>query len=167
MERKYLTKLIQWKEKNNRKPLIIKGARQVGKTWLMKEFAQKEFDKWVYINFEDNELAKRVFEKDFDIQRIILQLSIATQTTIDKETLIIFDELQEAPRGVTALKYFQEKAPEYYIIAAGSLLGITLHQGTSFPVGKVDFLELYPLSFIEFLLANGERLLANLIEEIM
>lgn len=165
MERKYLTKLIQWKEKNNRKPLIIKGARQVGKTWLMKEFAQKEFDKWVYINFEDNELTKHVFEKDFDIQRIILQLSIATQTTIDKETLIIFDELQEAPRGVTALKYFQEKAPEYYIIAAGSLLGITLHQGTSFPVGKVDFLELYPLSFIEFLLANGERLLANLIEE--
>lgn len=165
MERKYLDKLTQWKNDNHRKPLIIKGARQVGKTWLMKEFAQKEFTKWVYINFEDNELAQHVFETDFDIQRIILQLSIASQTTIDKDTLILFDELQEAPRGVTALKYFQEKAPEYYVIAAGSLLGITLHQGTSFPVGKVDFLELYPLSFIEYLLANGETILADLIEK--
>lgn len=165
MERRSIAKLTEWKNKINRKPLIIKGARQVGKTWLMKEFAQKEFTKWVYINFEDNELAKGVFEKDFDIQRIIIQLSIATKTTIDKDTLILFDELQEAPRGVTALKYFQEKAPEYPIIAAGSLLGITLHKGTSFPVGKVDFMELYPLSFIEFLLAIGENLLADLVEK--
>lgn len=165
MERKYLEKLTNWKNKKNRKPLIIKGARQVGKTWLMKEFAQREYAKWVYINFEDNELAKNVFEKDFDIQRIIFQLSIAVKTNIGKDTLILFDELQEAPRGVTALKYFYEKAPEYHIIAAGSLLGITLHQGTSFPVGKVDFLELHPLSFIEFLNANGEALLADLIEK--
>jgi predicted AAA+ superfamily ATPase len=165
MERRYIKKLVDWKTTSNRKPLIIKGARQVGKTWLMKEFAQKEFSKWVYINFEDNELVKGVFEKDFDVQRIIMQLSIATKTVIDKETLILFDELQEAPRGVTALKYFQEKAPEYPIIAAGSLLGITLHSGTSFPVGKVDFLELYPLSFVEFLLAVGEPLLADLLEK--
>lgn len=165
MERKCIEKLVEWKSKTNRKPLIIKGARQVGKTWLMKEFAQREFSKWVYINFEDNELAKGVFEKDFDIQRIIMQLSIATKTNIDKETLLLFDELQEAPRGVTAMKYFQEKAPEYPIIAAGSLLGITLHEGTSFPVGKVDFLELYPLSFIEYLQAIGEKLLSSLIEQ--
>ena len=155
MYRKAVEYLKEWKLNPSRKPLIIRGARQVGKTWLMKEFAKKEYKKWVYINFEDNELAKNVFEKDFDIKRIIMQLSIASSTEIDSKTLLLFDELQEAPRGVTALKYFQEKAPEYSIIAAGSLLGITLHQGTSFPVGKVDFLRLYPLSFDEFLLGTG------------
>lgn len=151
--------------KVNRKPLIIMGARQVGKTWLMKEFARKEYSKWVYVNFEENELAKNVFQKDFDIQRIILQLSIATKTVIDSETLLLFDEIQEAPRGITSLKYFQENAPEYSIIAAGSLLGITLHEGDSFPVGKVDFMDLYPLSFMEFLSAVGESLLADLLSK--
>ena len=163
MYRKAVEYLKEWKLNPSRKPLIIRGARQVGKTWLMKEFAKKEYKKWVYINFEDNELAKNVFEKDFDIKRIIMQLSIASSTEIDSKTLLLFDELQEAPRGVTALKYFQEKAPEYSIIAAGSLLGITLHQGTSFPVGKVEFLDLAPLSFIEFLIAVGAKQLAEVL----
>lgn len=164
MYRKAVENLKKWKENPNHKPLIIRGARQVGKTWLMKEFAKKEAKKWVYVNFEDNELAKHVFEKDFDINRIILQLSIATSTEIDSKTLLLFDELQEANRGVTALKYFQEKAPEYSIIAAGSLLGITLHQGTSFPVGKVEFLDLGPLDFIEYLQAVGANQLADLLQ---
>ncbi|MBQ4035760.1 MAG: ATP-binding protein [Paludibacteraceae bacterium] len=163
MERLILAHIIEWYGSKDRKPLLICGARQVGKTWLMKEFAKKEYKKWVYINFEDNELAKNVFEKDFDIKRIIMQLSIASSTEIDSKTLLLFDELQEAPRGVTALKYFQEKAPEYSIIAAGSLLGITLHQGTSFPVGKVEFLDLAPLSFIEFLIAVGAKQLAEVL----
>ncbi|MCQ2207123.1 MAG: ATP-binding protein [Paludibacteraceae bacterium] len=164
MYRKALEELKKWKQDPHHKPLIIRGARQVGKTWLMKEFAKKEAKKWVYVNFEDNELAKHVFEKDFDIKRIILQLSIATSTEIDSNTLLLFDELQEATRGITALKYFQEKAPEYSIVAAGSLLGITLHQGTSFPVGKVDFLDLGPLDFIEFLMATGANQLADLLQ---
>lgn len=163
MYREAIRQLYEWKDKKNRKPLIIKGARQVGKTWLMKQFAKEAFPKHVYINFEDNELLKNIFEKDFDINRIVLALQLETGVVIDENTLILFDELQESPRGITALKYFYEKAPQYPIIAAGSLLGIAMHHNDSFPVGKVDFLQLYPLSFQEFLSALGQQQLAGLV----
>lgn len=163
MYREAIRQLYEWKDKKKRKPLIIKGARQVGKTWLMKQFAKEAFPKHVYINFEDNELFKNIFEKDFDINRIVLALQLETGVVIDENTLILFDELQESPRGITALKYFYEKAPQYPIIAAGSLLGIAMHHNDSFPVGKVDFLQLYPLSFQEFLSALGQQQLAELV----
>lgn len=163
MYREAIRQLYEWKDKKSRKPLIIKGARQVGKTWLMKQFAKEAFPKHVYINFEDNELLKNIFEKDFDINRIVLALQLETGVVIDENTLILFDELQESPRGITALKYFYEKAPQYPIIAAGSLLGIAMHHNDSFPVGKVDFLQLYPLSFQEFLSALGQQQLAELV----
>lgn len=163
MYREAIRQLYEWKDKKNRKPLIIKGARQVGKTWLMKQFAKEAFPKHVYINFEDNELLKNIFEKDFDINRIFLALQLETGVVIDENTLILFDELQESPRGITALKYFYEKAPQYPIIAAGSLLGIAMHHNDSFPVGKVDFLQIYPLSFQEFLSALGQQQLAELV----
>lgn len=163
MYREAIRQLYEWKDKKSRKPLIIKGARQVGKTWLMMQFAKEAFPKHVYINFEDNELLKNIFEKDFDINRIVLALQLETGVVIDENTLILFDELQESPRGITALKYFYEKAPQYPIIAAGSLLGIAMHHNDSFPVGKVDFLQLYPLSFQEFLSALGQQQLAELV----
>ncbi|OQA21531.1 MAG: hypothetical protein BWY60_00626 [Actinobacteria bacterium ADurb.Bin346] len=143
--------LIEWKNSSNRKPLILKGARQVGKTWLLKEFGKTQFKKFAYINFEDNERMKNLFSTDYDIKRIITGLQIESGTDIDSSnTLIIFDEVQEVPRALTSLKYFCENAPQYFIAAAGSLLGIALHPETSFPVGKVEFYSLYPLSFIEF-----------------
>jgi predicted AAA+ superfamily ATPase len=163
MKRDAIKALYAWKEHTDRKPLIIRGARQVGKTWLMKEFASQAFTKSVYVNFEDDELMKQVFQQDFDTERILASLQLATGTTIDTDTLLLFDELQEAPRGITALKYFYEKAPQYPIIAAGSLLGIAMQPGTSFPVGKVDFVDLYPLSFFEFLDACGQGRFADLI----
>lgn len=165
MKRTAIAKLYSWKEKSERKPLIIRGARQVGKTWLMKTFAEEAFSRYVYINFEDDEAAKHLFEKDFDVERIILSLQVITGQVIDEETLILFDELQEAPRGVTSLKYFYEKAPQYPIIAAGSLLGISLHKNNSFPVGKVEFVDLYPLSFTEFLDAVGESQLHQVLQK--
>lgn len=165
MKRTAIAKLYDWKEKSGRKPLIIRGARQVGKTWLMKTFAEEAFSRYVYINFEDDEVAKHLFEKDFDVERIILSLQVITGQVIDEETLILFDELQEAPRGVTSLKYFYEKAPQYPIIAAGSLLGISLHKNNSFPVGKVEFVDLYPLSFTEFLDAVGESQLHQVLQK--
>lgn len=157
MKREALKQLYKWKENPDRKPLIIRGARQVGKTWLMKEFASEAYPQYAYINFEDNEIAKNIFQKDFDIDRILLALQLVTNITITTDTLIIFDEIQEAPRGITSLKYFQEKAPQYHVIAAGSLLGIAMHKNESFPVGKVDFMDLYPLSFLEYLDALGEQ----------
>lgn len=163
MKREAIKELYVWKNKKTRKPLILRGARQVGKTWLMKEFATEAYSKYAYINFEDNEIIKQIFQKDFDIERILLALQLATDVVIDTDTLIIFDELQEAPRGLTALKYFQEKAPQYHIIAAGSLLGIAMHQNDSFPVGKVEFMDLYPLSFFEFLEALGQEKLVRLL----
>lgn len=164
MKRDAIEQLYKWKEKPNRKPLIIHGVRQVGKTWLMKEFANEAYKNHVYINFEDNEIAKKLFQEDFDIDRIILTLQVISGKIIDKNTLIIFDEIQEAPRGLTSLKYFYEKSPEIPIIAAGSLLGISMHKGDSFPVGKVDFINLYPMSFTEFLSAVGQDILSNLIK---
>ena len=165
MKREAIKELYKWKEKPDRKPLIIHGARQVGKTWLMKEFASEAYPQYVYINFEDNEIAQNIFQKDFDVERILLALQLATNTPITPDTLILFDEIQEAPRGITSLKYFYEKAPQYHIIAAGSLLGISMHKNTSFPVGKVEFMNLYPLSFTEFLDAAGEQNFTKLLQQ--
>jgi uncharacterized protein len=165
MLRSEITTLINWKNSNNRKPLIIRGARQVGKTWLMKEFGKKEYKQTIYINFESSKHLIGIFNTDFDIQRILTALQIETGIIANKyDTLIIFDEIQEAPGAVTSLKYFYETAPEYHIIAAGSLLGIALHKHTSFPVGKVKFIDLYPLSFIEFLIALDQKNLVSLLE---
>ena len=148
-----------------RSTAIIRGARQVGKTWIMKEFGKRCFEQTVYINFENNQRLKNIFEQDFDIKRILLLLSAETGVSIKKEnTLIIFDEIQEVPKAITCLKYFYENASEYAVICAGSLLGIALHQGTSFPVGKVDFLDLHPLSFREFLVALNETALAEILD---
>lgn len=164
MKRNAIKELYEWKENNGRKPLVILGARQVGKTWLMKEFGKEAYKKCAYVNFEDNDDLRGLFEHDFDIQRIIANLQWTTDVTIDEDTLIILDEIQEAPRGITALKYFQEKAPQYHVIAAGSLLGIAMHKNDSFPVGKVDFMHLYPLSFYEFLNAIGEKKMVDLLQ---
>ena len=157
MKRGKIDDLIPWKNRSSRKPLIIRGARQVGKTWLMKEFGRTQYTQTVYINFEKTKQLKSIFEDDFDTRRIILALQIESGITIQAtNTLLIFDEIQCVPEAITALKYFCEEAPEYHIIAAGSLLGVALHSGFSFPVGKVEFLDLHPLNFPEFLNACGE-----------
>ncbi len=158
MERLLLNDLIKWKNKNNRLPLILKGARQVGKTWLLNEFGKVAFNDVLYINFENAPNLKEVFDGEISPQRITDLLGALHGKRIEPEkTLLIFDEIQEIPRALTALKYFAEQAPEYAICCAGSLLGVALHKGTSFPVGKVDFLTLSPLSFEEFLLSNGAK----------
>ena len=157
MQRSLFKDLISWKNSSNRKPLIIQGARQVGKTWLMKAFGAQEFQQVVYLNFEESSRLKELFIPDFDIDRLITSFEIETNLKIDPEnTILIFDEIQEAEKGLTALKYFYERRPEYYIIAAGSLLGVSLQNNQSFPVGKVDFLQLFPLSFMEFLENSNE-----------
>ena len=162
VERFLMKKMENWLKKEKRKPLIIYGARQVGKTWLMKEFGKRYFSNTVYINFENNPRMKRSFSQDFDLKRIIEDLKVESGRNFSAEdTLLIFDEVQEVPEALTCLKYFCENAPEYHIVAAGSLLGIALHAGTPFPVGKVDILRLYPLSFREFLLAVGEERLCE------
>ena len=163
MKRYAIEKLYEWKDSNDRKPLIMLGARQVGKTWLMQEFAREAYTNSVYVNFEDNEILRELFIHDFDIPRIISAIQWNTGSSIDENTLIILDEIQEAPRGITALKYFAEKAPQYHVVAAGSLLGIAMHRKDSFPVGKVDFMRLHPLSFFEFLDAVGESRMVNLL----
>jgi uncharacterized protein len=151
-------KLLLWKSQKDRKPLLVQGARQVGKTWLIKEFGQKEFKHLAYFNFEQNPHLKNIFEKGYDTELIIRALNIYTNFNIDKKnTLIFFDEIQECPKAITSLKYFREENPEYAIIGAGSLLGVSIHQGISFPVGKVSFLSLYPLNFTEFLMAFGQE----------
>lgn len=165
MERDLMSELFQWKDRENRKPLILRGARQVGKTWLIREFAQRAYHRHVYVNFEDDEILRDVFTQDFDIERILSVVGLRMHTVIDSDTLIIFDEIQVAPRGITSLKYFFEKAPQLHVVAAGSLLGISSHYDESFPVGKVDYLNLYPLSFREFLCAVGENQLLELIEK--
>lgn len=166
MERLLISQLLKWKESSGRKPLVLEGARQVGKTWLLKEFGKKYFKDVCYINFERSEVLDNVFAGDLNPQRIIEQLSVYNGRVIKPEqTLIIFDEVQEMPRALTSLKYFCEEAPEYAICCAGSLLGIALHEGTSFPVGKTDFLHLYPLSFKEFLVANEEGILVDYIDK--
>ena len=165
MYRYAIEKLKEWKADSDRKPLIIEGARQVGKTWVMKEFGNIAYEKTVYINFDSNSRMAELFSSDLDVERIIMGLELYSDMKIEPDnTLIIFDEIQEVPRALSSLKYFYENAPQYHIICAGSLLGIALHQGTSFPVGKVDFLKLYPLSFREFLLAAGKEKYVALIE---
>ena len=161
MYRDKIEDLKKWKDSLNRKPLIIRGARQVGKTWIMKEFGSKFYEKCAYINFDDNSRMDKLFEEDIDIEKIIQGLKIESGVNIEPEnTLIIFDEIQETPKALKALKYFCENANQYHIISAGSLLGVAIHEGTSFPVGKVDFLDLNPLSFFEFLEAINEKDLA-------
>ena len=165
MLRTEIASLIAWKKSKSRKPLLIRGARQVGKTWLMKEFGKKEYKQTIYINFDSSKHLINIFNTDFDIQRILTALQIETGIVCNpKNTLIIFDEIQEAPNAISSLKYFYESAPEFHIIAAGSLLGVALHKHTSFPVGKVNFIDLYPLSFIEFLIAIGQKNLVSLLE---
>lgn len=165
MQRDILQKLKEWKAKPNRKPLIIQGARQVGKTWAMKRFGEDEFEQVVYINFDNNPRMKALFSGDYDINRLILGLKIESGVDIQAEnTLLIFDEIQEVPQALSSLKYFYENAPQFYIVSAGSLLGVSLHHRVSFPVGKVDFLPLYPMTFHEFLLALGKKDLVQLLE---
>ncbi|NLP47669.1 MAG: ATP-binding protein [Clostridiales bacterium] len=166
MYRKAMENLQSWRLKSGRKPLIIRGARQVGKTWLMKKFGASEYENTVYLNFENNRLLEDLFTGDYDIERLITGLELFAGKPIDSEnTLLIFDEIQEIPKALTALKYFYEDAPQYHIVCAGSLLGVALHEGTSFPVGKVEFMDLYPLSFSEFVMAMGKSQLAGLIEK--
>ena len=165
MDRTKMEELKKWKEAKNRKPLIIRGARQVGKTWLMKEFGKEFYEKCAYINFDDNTRMEKLFEGDFDLNKIIQGLKIESGINIEPEnTLIILDEIQENPKALKALKYFCENANQYHIISAGSLLGVAIHEGTSFPVGKVDFIDLTPLSFFEFLEALNETELLKLLK---
>lgn len=165
MYRIAIEKLYKWKNSKRRKPLIIEGARQVGKTWLMKEFGKQAYADTVYINFDSNSRMADLFSTDLDTDRLIMGLELYAGRKINPEnTLLIFDEVQEVPRALTSLKYFYENAPQYHIVCASSLLGIALHQGTSFPVGKVDFLKLYPLSFSEFLMATGNERFAELLK---
>ena len=166
MKRETFKQLLDWKTGLNRKPMIIRGARQVGKTWLMKEFAKTQYEDCIYINFERNEIMKTLFDESLEPKRLLSKLRTFSGIEPKPEkTLIIFDEIQEAPKGLTSLKYFCEETPEYHIVAAGSLLGITLHQQVSFPVGKVDFLDLYPMNFSEFLQAIGKETYAELLQK--
>jgi predicted AAA+ superfamily ATPase len=166
MERKIIAELVRWQQKKTRKPLIIQGARQVGKTWIMKSFGHNYFEQTVYINFESSVRLQNLFKDDFDIQRIISVFEIESGISIDPQhTLLILDEIQEAEKGLTALKYFYENAPEYFVLAAGSLLGVSLQKNNTFPVGKVDFLNLFPLSFEEFLISLNEKKLVEAIQE--
>lgn len=165
MYRNIINQLKEWKNKEHRKPLVLAGARQVGKTFMLTEFGKQEFENVAYINCDDNNMAKDLFLQDYDMQRIILAIGAITQQTITPDkTLIILDEIQELRRGLAALKYFCEKAPEYHVAVAGSLLGIAMHQGESFPVGKVDILNIYPMTFDEFLLAKGKQQMANILK---
>jgi len=166
MYRAAIEQLFKWKESRHRKPLIIEGARQVGKTWLMKEFGRQAYEQTAYINFDSNSVMADLFASDLNIERLIMGLELYVGHKIAPDnTLLIFDEVQEVPRALSSLKYFCENAPQYHIVCAGSLLGIALHRGTSFPVGKVNFLKLYPLSFSEFLTAIGKERFAELLDK--
>ena len=166
MYRIALEKLYKWKKSKRRKPLIIEGARQVGKTWLMKEFGSQAYTDTVYINFDSNARMAELFSSDLNTERLIMGIELyAGKKIVPEQTLLIFDEVQEVPRALSSLKYFYENAPQYHIICAGSLLGIALHEGTSFPVGKVDFLNLFPLSFKEFLTATAGGQFAELLDK--
>lgn len=165
MYRTAIEDLHKWKNKENKKPLIIRGARQVGKTWLMKEFGDIAYTDTVYVNFENNPQMAELFAADMKIDRIITGIEIYNGRKIDpRNSLLIFDEIQEVPAALTSLKYFNENAPQYQIVCAGSLLGVALHPGTSFPVGKVEFLDLYPLSLTEFMLAMGKGQFVDLLK---
>jgi len=166
MKRDKMSDLIKWRQNERRKPLIMRGARQTGKTWLLKDFGKSQFKQMVYVNFEETPALQSLFKNDFDILRIITTLQIHSQMNITPEdTLIVFDEIQCAEGGLTSLKYFNENAPQYYLIAAGSLLGMSLHSNVSFPVGKVEFLDLFPMSFTEFLSAVNEEGLSEIVRK--
>ena len=165
MERIAIQRLIEWKNRTDRKPLVLNGARQVGKTWLLREFAKREYKKEAYVVCRKNEMARQIFTLDFDVNRILRALRAMTSVDITPDdTLIILDEVQDIPEALEALKYFCEEAPEYHIAVAGSLLGISLHENVSYPVGKVNELNIYPMSFEEFLLAKGEHEACKLLE---
>ena len=158
IQRDFIERLVKWKNKSDRMPLILYGIRQVGKTWIMKDFGSKYYNQTAYFSFDNNELIKTIFDRDYNIPRLIQALSVEAGFTINpKDTLIIFDEIQECPRALTSLKYFCENAPEYHIIAAGSLLGVVSLEGTGFPVGKAELQTLYPMTFLEFLKAVDNR----------
>lgn len=164
MKRNILSKLIEWKNKKNRKPLIVNGARQVGKTFILKEFGSCYYEKMAYVNCDKNKMLEKIFAQDYNISRILLSLSAILHINIEPEnTLIIFDEIQESPTILNSLKYFCEDAPQYHVVVAGSLLGISLHRNTSFPVGKVDMMKMYPMTFDEFLMAIGEQPLVDVL----
>lgn len=166
LKRALINDLIKWKENPKRKPLILKGVRQCGKTYLLKEFGKQYYESMAYFNFEENEALSKIFENDYSTGRIIFELGLSIGKTICPEkTLIILDEIQECGRAITAMKYFCENAPEYHIVCAGSLLGIAIRKQLSFPVGKVDFLTLYPMSFSEFLRAVDGDMLADYAEK--
>ena len=165
MRRALMSKLIAWKDNPKRKPLILNGARQVGKTWLLKEFGAQQFESVAYVSLDNDSVARSYFDIDLDVHRIIASLSLQLDMDIiPGKTLIILDEIQACPKAITALKYFCENAPEYAVAAAGSLLGLSAHEGSGFPVGKVNMLDLYPLSFCEFLEAIGNERFAGLIK---
>lgn len=165
MKRDVLTKLIEWKNKDKRKPLIVNGVRQCGKTFILENFADTCYEDKAYFNFEKDSSLAEIFENNYDTERIILELSLVHGKAIKPEsTLVIFDEIQECSRAITSLKYFCENAPQYHIACAGSLLGIHLKK-TSFPVGKVDLITMYPMSFSEFVRAMGEEMLADFIDD--
>ena len=167
MERTIIKELYAWKNRTERQPLILKGARQCGKTYILKKFGDEYYRHTAYFNFEETSVLAGIFEKDFDTKRIIFELSLQLGRSITPEdTLVVFDEIQICGRAVTALKYFSENAPEYNIVCAGSLLGISLQPGISFPVGKVEFLDMYPMSFTEFAAARGENTLAEFLQGI-
>ena len=164
MERLIMNKLIEWKGKKNRKPLILNGARQVGKTWLLKEFGKRNYENVAYFLCDKDEEINKIFSSNFDIERILIQLSARWGKDIRPEkTLIVFDEIQSSPRVLEGLKFFCEDAPNYHVAVAGSLLGISLHQGSSFPVGKVDMIRVFPLNFEEFLMAKGQKRLVDIL----
>ena len=164
MKRNILSKLIEWKNKKNRKPLIVNGARQVGKTYILREFGISQYEKMAYVNCDKNKMLEKIFSQDYNISRILLSLSAILHVNIEPEnTLIIFDEIQESPIVLNSLKYFCEDAPQYHVAVAGSLLGISLHRDTSFPVGKVDMIKMYPMTFDEFLMAIGEQPLVDVL----
>lgn len=157
--------LTAWKDKKDRKPLILLGARQVGKTWILKEFGRRCFDNVAYINCDNNPQVEDLFSTDYNMDRIIMTISAITQQSIvPGKTLIILDEIQETRKGLASLKYFCENAPDYHVAVAGSLLGIQLHQGESYPAGKVDTLTLYPMDFSEFLRAKGEDRMVDVLQ---
>ena len=167
MERFAIKKMLAWKQSSRRKPLILKGVRQVGKTWILKEFGKRYYKNVAYFNFDENEEFKQFFETTKDVSRILQNLMLASgQQILPGETLVIFDEVQDAPKVINSLKYFCENAPEYHIACAGSLLGIALAKPSSFPVGKVNFLQIDPMTFSEFLLANGDGNLLRFTETI-
>lgn len=167
MEREMLNELIAWKQRPDRKPLILLGARQVGKTHILREFGRRHYKYVAYLNCDNNALATDLFAPDYNMQRILLSIGALTNVPIDPDhTLIILDEIQELPRGLASLKYFCEDAREYHVAVAGSLLGIVLHQGESYPVGKVNTLQMHPMNFEEFLLAKGKKQLLDLLKDL-